>query len=203
MKRFVVVGVLASSLLLAGCSANAGESSIGAPGSGSAIDSGMVVSPGVPELGQGDTSKVNSDGSLTSESSISADSSRSVVKTAAVEVAVDSPLSVSPALLAIAKKAGGYVQDSSASPANEYQRETAYATLRVPADKLDAATQDVECMVRSDSVALALQARPVVFRTDVVWSANVKIAVAASAVAVSVSALIVKYRSPGTEMSGI
>lgn len=143
MKRFVVVGVLASSLLLAGCSAGAGESSIGAPGSGTAADSGMVVSPGVPELGQSDTSKVNSDGSLASGTSVSADPSRSVIKMASVEVAVDSPLTVAPGLLAIAKKAGGYVQDSSASPANEYQRETAYATLRVPADKLDTATQEV------------------------------------------------------------
>ena len=103
----------------------------------------MVVSPGVPDIGQSDTTKLNSDGSASSEAAVSTDTSRSVVKTAAVEVAVDSPLNVAPNLTAIATEAGGYVQDSSASPANDYQGETAYATLRVPASTLDAVTDKV------------------------------------------------------------
>ena len=138
MKRFLVVGVVASALLLNGCSAASGGNT-----SGSVADSGMVVAPGMPEGGQSDTTKLNSDGSVASDGSVSTDTSRSVVKTASVEVAVDSPLDVAPNLTAIATDAGGFVQDSSASPANEYQGETAYATLRVPADKLDAVTEKV------------------------------------------------------------
>lgn len=141
MKRYLAVGVLASALLLTGCSS-------GSVGSGVA-DSGMVVSPGMPDTSQTDATKLNPDGSVSSESSISSDSSvstdtsRSVVKNAYVEVAVDNPLEVAPELATIATASGGFIQDSSASPASEYQGETAYATLRVPANKLDAVTQDV------------------------------------------------------------
>ena len=68
---------------------------------------------------------------------------RSVVKNAFVSVAVERPLDIAPILAAIAAKANGYVQDSSGSPASEYQSESAYATLRIPADRLDAVTKEV------------------------------------------------------------
>ena len=140
MKRILVVGVLASALLLAGCASGAGDSSV--------ADPGMIVSPGIPSTGQSDTAKLNSDGSVASGgvangNTVSTGSSRSVVKNANVEVAVDNPLDIAPELATIATASGGFIQDSSASPANDYRGDTAYATLRVPADKLDAVTQEV------------------------------------------------------------
>lgn len=140
MKRFLVAGALASTLLLAGCASGTGGLTTGSVDSISAVepgmDSGMVTAEGL---------KTNADGSVASDASgsVSTDVSRSVIKTASVSVAVDHPLEVAPELAKIAANAGGYVQDSSNSPASEYQSESIYVTLRIPADKFDAATAEV------------------------------------------------------------
>jgi uncharacterized small protein (DUF1192 family) len=130
MKRFLVVGVLASTVLLAGCSANSGSMPT------EFIDSGMVTSEGL---------KTNADGSVATDSSgvVTTDISRSVIKSGSVSIAVEHPLEIAPELATIASDAGGYVQDSSNSPASDYQGESAYATLRVPADQLEAVTEEV------------------------------------------------------------
>lgn len=131
MKRFLALGVLVSTLMLAGCASGAG--SLPDPYVG-AVD-GMVASEGMT---------TNADGSLPSDASGAlTEQSRSVIKNASVSVAVEHPLDVAPELARIAADAGGYVQDSSNSPASDYQSESAYATLRIPADKLDAATEEV------------------------------------------------------------
>ncbi|GAB2815759.1 hypothetical protein GCM10027022_02260 [Alpinimonas psychrophila] len=131
MKRLLALGVLASALLLTGCSTGGST----AP-SVSLLDSGMVTSEGL---------KANPNGSVATDSSgaVVTDSSRSVVKTSAVSVAVEHPFDIAPELAAIAARAGGYVQDSSSSPASDYQSESAFATLRVPADKLNSVTEEV------------------------------------------------------------
>ena len=136
MKRFLALGVLASTLLLVGCSAHSGSMTDSYVGMVTGGEAGLVTAEGFP---------ANADGSVAIDSSgtVRTDTSRSVVKTAAVSVAVEHPLDVAPELVTIATNAGGYVQDSSNSPASDYQSESAYATLRVPADKLDAVTAEI------------------------------------------------------------
>jgi hypothetical protein len=131
MRRLLAVGAIASLLILTGCSTS-GSSSPAISG----IDSAMVAP---------DESKVNADGSMATDSSgaLSTDASRSVITTASVSIAVEHPLDVASDLAAIATAAGGYVQDSNNSPASDYQSESAYATLRIPADKLDSVTAEV------------------------------------------------------------
>lgn len=131
MKRLLALGVLASALLLTGCSTGGS----GAP-SVSMLDSGMVASEGLK-------ANANESGATDASGALVTDQTRSVVKTGAVSVAVEHPLDIAPDLAAIALKAGGYVQDSNSSPASQYQGESAFATLRVPADKLNSVTEEV------------------------------------------------------------
>jgi uncharacterized small protein (DUF1192 family) len=132
MKRLLAVATLASVLLLTGCAA--GEASRQDITQG---DPGTMQSQ-QSESGMSDTAQVAPDAA-----SGSSTLTRSVIQNASVAVAVDKPLEVAPQLAEIATAAGGYVQDSSGSPANEAQAEVAYATLRVPADKLESVTDEV------------------------------------------------------------
>jgi uncharacterized small protein (DUF1192 family) len=136
MKRFLVLGALVSTLMLAGCASGAGSLPDTYVGAADGVDTGMVTSEGM---------KANADSTVASDASGTSltDQSRSVIKNASVAVAVEHPLDVAPELAGIAAGAGGYVQDSSNSPASDYQSESAYATLRIPANKLDATTAKV------------------------------------------------------------
>lgn len=78
------------------------------------------------------------------DSGVSAEASREVVTTGNVGLVDNDPLSVADAVAAIAEDAGGRVDARSESPAVAGGAASASLTLRIPADKLSAALEDIE-----------------------------------------------------------
>jgi TolA-binding protein len=81
------------------------------------------------------------DGAIGTESSIAGDSmstvERSTIETAYLSLTSPTPKDAVVKAEDLVAQAGGFVQDSSWSPANEYSPEIAYFTVRVPADSID------------------------------------------------------------------
>jgi len=78
---------------------------------------------------------------------------RSTIETAYLSVSVSAPQSTVTDAERIATDAGGFVQDSSWNPANEFGPESAYLTIRVPVDQLDTVLSQLESLGSVDSLS--------------------------------------------------
>jgi hypothetical protein len=78
---------------------------------------------------------------------------RSTIETAYLSVSVSTPQSTVTDAERIATEAGGFVQDSSWNPANEFGPESAYLTIRVPFDQLDTVLSSLESLGTVDSLS--------------------------------------------------
>lgn len=78
---------------------------------------------------------------------------RSTIETAYLSVSVGTPQSSVTDAERIATEAGGFVQDSSWNPANEFGPESAYLTIRVPVDQLDTVLSSLESLGTVDSLS--------------------------------------------------
>ena len=78
---------------------------------------------------------------------------RSTIDTAYLSVSVSAPQTSVTDAQRIATEAGGFVQDSSWNPANQYGPESAYLTVRVPVDKLDAVLAQFGSLGKVDSLS--------------------------------------------------
>jgi hypothetical protein len=78
---------------------------------------------------------------------------RSTIETAYLSVSVSTPQSTVTDAERIATEAGGFVQDSSWNPANEFGPESAYLTIRVPVDQLDTVLSSLESLGTVDSLS--------------------------------------------------
>ena len=78
---------------------------------------------------------------------------RSTIETAYLWVSVSTPQSTVTDAERIATEAGGFVQDSSWNPANEFGPESAYLTIRVPVDQLDTVLSSLESLGTVDSLS--------------------------------------------------
>ena len=78
---------------------------------------------------------------------------RSTIETAYLSMSVSTPQSTVTDAERIATDAGGFVQDSSWNPANEFGPESAYLTIRVPVDQLDTVLSSLESLGTADSLS--------------------------------------------------
>jgi len=121
---------------------------------GGASSGGVAVSePGIavgaPETG--DMMAVYGKSSVGSASTNVVD--RSTIETAYLSMSVSTPQSTVTDAERIATDAGGFVQDSSWNPANEFGPESAYLTIRVPVDQLDTVLSSLESLGTVDSLS--------------------------------------------------
>lgn len=132
----VGAALLATALLLAGCSA----------GGGSASDQG-VSGPMAPVEGQSGGAVVDQDGSL------AADAERDVIVTGSMTVTAEDPLAASKDAVRIVESAGGRVDARSEyAPANG-DSGSATLTLRIPADRLQEVLDDLAALGRADEIS--------------------------------------------------
>jgi hypothetical protein len=78
---------------------------------------------------------------------------RSTIETAYLSMSASTPQSTVTDAERIATDAGGFVQDSSWNPANEFGPESAYLTIRVPVDQLDTVLSSLESLGTVDSLS--------------------------------------------------
>ena len=121
---------------------------------GGASSGGVAVSePGIavgaPETG--DMMAVDGKSAVGSASTNVVD--RSTIETAYLSMSVSTPQSTVTDAERIATDAGGFVQDSSWNPANEFGPESAYLTIRVPVDQLDTVLSSLESLGNVDSLS--------------------------------------------------
>lgn len=132
----VGAALLATALLLAGCSA----------GGGSASDQG-VSGPMPPVEGQSGGAVVDQDGSLAT------DAERDVIVTGSMTVTAEDPLAASKDAVRIVESAGGRVDARSEyAPANG-DSGSATLTLRIPADRLQEVLDDLAALGRADEIS--------------------------------------------------
>jgi TolA-binding protein len=80
---------------------------------------------------------------------------RSTIETAYLSLTSSAPQDAALKAGELVAQAGGYVQDSSWSPANEYSPEIAYLTVRVPADSIDVVLTALGTLGTVDSLSRA------------------------------------------------
>lgn len=132
----VGAALLATALLLAGCSA----------GGGSASDQGMS-GPMAPVEGVAGGAVVDQDGSF------AADAERDVIVTGSMTVTAEDPLAASKDAVRIVESAGGRVDARSEyAPANG-DSGSATLTLRIPADRLQEVLDDLAALGRADEIS--------------------------------------------------
>lgn len=78
---------------------------------------------------------------------------RSTIETAYLQVTSSNPKDAATKAGEVAAAAGGFVQDTSWSPANEYAPESAYLTIRVPASNIETALADLRGLGTLDSLS--------------------------------------------------
>ncbi len=78
---------------------------------------------------------------------------RSTIETAYLQVASSNPKDAATKAGEVAAAAGGFVQDTSWSPANEYAPESVYLTIRVPASIIDTVLADLQGLGTLDSLS--------------------------------------------------
>jgi hypothetical protein len=138
---FIGSALLASALLLAGCSASEGAS---------AGDQG-VSGPVVPEfVDEGSAGGVALDGSLASEAD---EDARSVIVTGTMTVTADDPLEASSEAVRLVEAAGGRVDGRTEYAPSNGDAGSASLTLRIPADKLQQVLDDLAELGRADEIS--------------------------------------------------
>lgn len=137
---FIGSALLASALLLAGCSSSGA----------SAGDQG-VSGPVVPEFVDESTAGgVALDGSLTSEAD---EDARSVIVTGTMTVTADDPLEASSEAVRLVEAAGGRVDGRTEYAPSNGDAGSASLTLRIPADKLQQVLDDLAELGRADEIS--------------------------------------------------
>ena len=137
---FIGSALLASALLLAGCSssgASAGDQGV----------SGPVVPEFVDESAAGG---VELDGSLASEAD---EDARSVIVTGTMTVTADDPLEASSEAVRLVEAAGGRVDGRTEYAPSGGDAGSASLTLRIPADKLQQVLDDLAELGRADEIS--------------------------------------------------
>jgi TolA-binding protein len=119
---------LGVTLGLSGCSSTDSMSSL-------EKDSMSMMAPGgaVSDASIGMGSGIGLDASVSDSPTME----RSTIETAFLSLTSSAPQDAALKADELVTQAGGFVQDSSWSPANEYSPEIAYLTVRVPADSID------------------------------------------------------------------
>ena len=138
---------LGLALSLTGC-ASSGVFSEAVPPVGVGVTGGDA---GAGMSGMTDTMPVDGKSAIGTASSTVVD--RSTIETAYLSVSVTAPEKTVADAQRIATEAGGFVQDSSWNPANQYGPESAYLTVRVPVDKLDAVLAQFGSLGKVDSLS--------------------------------------------------
>lgn len=154
-RRFAVVGVLGLALV-AGCSAESGSSDSAEydmaqeeayAASDSAADGGAEMASGA-------------DGAVDP----AAASARMVIQTGSISIVSDDPVATANAVVGIVTASGGRTDNRSVVAASEYQRPSAWLTVRVPAEALDSVLEQiaaqgelVESSISADDVTLTGQ----------------------------------------------
>jgi uncharacterized coiled-coil protein SlyX len=137
---FIGSALLASALLLAGCSAG-----------GAMSDEGVSV-PAVPEFVGEDTA-----GGVALEdsdySSAADEDARSVIVTGTMTVTADDPLAASTEAVRLVEAAGGRVDDRTEYAPSGGDAGSASLTLRIPADKLQQVLDDLAELGRADEIS--------------------------------------------------
>jgi len=138
---------IAFALLLTGCSS--ASMSPGGMTSGDVAVTDPGVSVGAPESG----GMMSVDGKSSADSASTTVIERSTIESAYLSVRVTTPQSSATDAERIATEAGGFVQDSSWNPANEFGPESAYLTIRVPVDQLDGVLSALESLGTVESLS--------------------------------------------------
>lgn len=125
-------GVLVAGALLAGCSASEGDMSMddAAP----AVEAGAGGAAPAAAGGADDGAK---------DGAVSQDDRRMVVQTGSVYVEAQDPIAAAQALTAFVDRSGGRVESRSESAASADETATAVLTVRVPADAVSAAIDEL------------------------------------------------------------
>ncbi|MFF2372608.1 DUF4349 domain-containing protein [Agromyces sp. NPDC058110] len=140
--------------LLAGCSASGGSTSeqapMDAPAGADSLD-GAVALDGAVTLEAGDEAEAGSDAAASA-----ADADRSVVTTGDVRITVDDPVDAAAEAVRIAQQAGGRVDQRTENPGAADHPESASASLvlRIPADRLDGALDELRDLGDVTSVSM-------------------------------------------------
>lgn len=138
---FIGSALLASALLLAGCSSSSGAS---------AGDQG-VSGPVVPEFVDESTAGgVALYGSLASDAD---EDARSVIVTGTMTVTADDPLEASSKAVRLVEAAGGRVDGRTEYAPSNGDAGSASLTLRIPADKLQQVLDDLAELGRADEIS--------------------------------------------------
>ena len=127
----------------------------------SSTSSTMPGEAGSAIVDGGKTSGVVTDGMVTNGSEVAPDAAkssttpvdRSTIETAYLQITAPHPQDSATKAAEVASSAGGFVQDTSWSPANEYAPESAYVTIRVPASNLDSVLGELNGLGKVDSLS--------------------------------------------------
>jgi hypothetical protein len=122
-------------------------------GGGSSSGDMAVSEPGVTVGAPATTDMMSVDGKSSVGGASTTVVDRSTIETAYLSVSVSAPQSTVTDAERIATEAGGFVQDSSWNPANEFGPESAYLTIRVPVDQLDTVLSSLESLGTVDSMS--------------------------------------------------
>lgn len=121
---------------------------------GDVTSGGVAVSePGVAVGAPATTDMMAVDGKSSVGGASTTVVDRSTIETAYLSVSVSAPQSTVTDAERIATEAGGFVQDSSWNPANEFGPESAYLTIRVPVDELNTVLSSLESLGTVDSLS--------------------------------------------------
>ncbi|WP_421740848.1 DUF4349 domain-containing protein [Cellulomonas sp.] len=142
--RLVVAGIIALTALLGACSAG-GDSGTSAADEGSSGALGGEARPG--------TAEEPADGSVEQAASTS-DADRQVIQTGDVRMTVQDPLEAADAVVALAEGAGGRVDDRSEHAATKDDVGTAELTIRLPAEEVSGAVDDLRELGTIDQLNL-------------------------------------------------
>ena len=146
MRRLAPAAAAAAitALLLAGCSAGAGDSSapmVDTPAGGVAPEPGTVEGEVADGSTGGDAEAQLAD--------------RSVITTGWVSITVDDPIVSAEEAADLAEQAGGRVDNRTESPGTDAQPPSASLTLRIPSDELDAFVDELRALGAVNSVSMS------------------------------------------------
>lgn len=135
--RRILLPLALSALLLAGCTAGSGGDE-SMSDSGGAVDM-MGDGGGTEEMAP----EAAADGGVVSEDVATADDDRQVVVTGTITMTVDDPIGAAGEVADLVARFGGFVAERVQQSARDEQSAFAYLTVRVPADRLTDAIEDL------------------------------------------------------------
>lgn len=151
-----VIAVLTMAWLLAGCSSSdAGDAAGEADYSGRdiAYDDTMAAEE---SLAQEEAMAYDADGAVASDT-VPPAADRSVIVTGSVYMTVEDPVAAANQAVSIVNGAGGRIDARSETAPTEYDGGSAWLTLRIPSDRLDAVVEDLRAIGTVDEFSTSSQ----------------------------------------------